>query len=159
VSREHRRSLVAFALVALACVVVIASGLRSSALQGVLGHPAAHRAASVVVPGSVLDRAPRPRTPAADPPADTPAAVTDPSVRPAEPQAVAPPVTHQAPAHSAQHGGAAPPAGHPAYAAEPWHPGHGHGHGHGHGLTRGHHGPDHAHPHPPTRHFWPHQHR
>ena len=48
-SKEHRRSLVVFALVAVACAVIVATGLRSDAVRGFLG-----RQAGDVVAGSVL---------------------------------------------------------------------------------------------------------
>lgn len=78
-SREHRRSLFAFALVALACAVIMATGLRGNAIQGVrhqvshvvAGSVVVHRSMgprvdAAVAPGAVVRRsaAPADRTPA-----------------------------------------------------------------------------------------------
>ena len=50
-SKEHKRSLFAFLLVALACLAIVTTGLRSNAVQGILRDRAAD-----VVAGSVLSR-------------------------------------------------------------------------------------------------------
>ena len=50
-SKEHKRSLFAFLLVALACLVIVSTGLRSNAVQGIIRDRAAD-----VVAGGVLSR-------------------------------------------------------------------------------------------------------
>jgi hypothetical protein len=143
VSKEHRRSLVAFALVGLACAVVLASGLRSNAVQGILGHRAVHPAAAFVVPGSVLARSAQPRV--------TPRHVrTHAPVRAAAAPTTVVPERAEPAAASTRHRA----LGHPRS------PGRGHAYGRthapGHGLARGHTEPGH---HGPHRHGHRHGHR
>lgn len=138
-SKEHRRSLVAFALVALACAVVLASGLRSNALQGLLGGPSAHPAA-VVVPGSVLGRSAQPRvTPRhvrTHAPAPVRAAAAPTTVVPERAEPAAAPTRHRALGHPRS-----PGRGH-AY-GRTHAPGHEHHDHHEHGRDHHEHGRGH----------------
>ncbi|MBB6626729.1 hypothetical protein H5V45_05265 [Nocardioides sp. KIGAM211] len=140
---DHRRPLVAFVIVALACGLIVANGLRSQAVVGFL-----HRGVQHVVAGTPLQPAPAPAAPAA--PAHPRSTAT--SGAPSRARVAAVPAVrtsgHAGPRVHHPRGSAHVGRGHHARL----HPSPGHGRGHEHGSHgRGHahgaHGHGHGHAH------------